>query len=94
MRESWWSFGWSVESRRKFDRAGEASALLVGKEFLEDPGLEASRSEVGAESQIGFSSHEKATRSQQSSDCTYFSGIISNHEKGLKNSSNFYCVMN
>lgn len=67
MRESWWDLGWSGESRRKFDRTGEASALLVGKEFLEDPGLEASRSEVGAESQIrGFSRHEKATRSEQS----------------------------
>jgi hypothetical protein len=37
------------DSRRKFDGVGEASALLVGKEFLKDPGLEASRSEVGAE---------------------------------------------
>lgn len=70
MRESCWDFGWFGESRMKFDRAGKASALLVGKEFLEDPGLEASRSEVGAESQkiggMGFSRHEKATRSEQS----------------------------
>jgi hypothetical protein len=39
MRESWWGYGWFGESRMKFDRAGEASALLVGKEFLEDPRL-------------------------------------------------------
>ena len=78
----------------KLDIEGKASALLVGKEFLEDPGLEASRSEVGAESQIGGPAHKKATRSTISDCSTYFSGILSSHEKGSKNSSNSNCAIN
>jgi hypothetical protein len=93
MRESWWGYGSFGESKMKFDRAGEASALLVGKEFLKDPGLEASRSEVGAESQIGGPAHKKATRSAIS-NYNYFGGTLSSHEKGSKNSSNSNCAMN
>ena len=81
------------QGRSLIERARRQPCWLVRSSW-KTLALEASRSEVGAESQIGGPAHKKATRSTISDCSTYFSGILTSHEKGSKNSSNSNCAIN